>query len=63
MGLVEFLIIALVVGLIVWAIWTYTPIPVQFKKLILWTAIIVLLLMLASAMGLIGKDVRIPSFR
>lgn len=60
MGLIEFLILAVVVGLIVWAVWSFTPIPMQFKKLILWVAIIVLVLLLLHAMGIIGKDIAIP---
>lgn len=63
MGIIEFIVIAVVLGLIVWAVWTFTPIPVQFKKLILWVAVGVLVLLLAHALGLIGKDVKIPSLR
>jgi hypothetical protein len=60
MGLVEYIILVVVVGSIVWAVWSFTPIPAQFKKLILWVAIIVLVLVLLHAMGIIGKDVAIP---
>lgn len=63
MGLLQFLILALVVGLVVWAIWSFTPIPIQFKKLILWVAIIVLILIFCAALGIFGHDVKIPSFR
>lgn len=63
MGIIEFIVIAVILGVIVWAIWTYTPIPAPFKKLILWAAVIVLVLLLAHALGLIGKDVKIPSIR
>lgn len=63
MGILEFIIIAVVLGVIVWAIWKFTPIPEPFKKLILWAAIIVLVLLLAHALGLIGKDISIPKIR
>lgn len=63
MGLIQFLLLCLVVGLIVWAIWAFTPIPAQFKKLILWAAIIVLVIVLCNAMGIFGHDVAIPKVR
>lgn len=63
MGIIEYIVIAVLLGVIVWAVWTFTPIPGQFKKLILWAAIIVLILLLAHALGLIGKDISIPKIR
>lgn len=63
MGLIQFFILALVVGLVVWAIWTFTPIPIQIKKVILWAAVIVLVVILLSAMGIFGHDVAIPKLR
>lgn len=63
MGIVQFIVLAVVLGLIVWAVWQFTPIPIQFKKLILWAAIIVLVILLAAALGLLGHDVKIPSIR
>ena len=35
MGIIEFMVIALVVGLVVWLIQAYTPIDAKFKTLIL----------------------------
>ena len=63
MGLIQFFILALVVGLVVWAIWKFTPIPIQIKKVILWAAVIVLVVILLSAMGIFGHDVAIPKLR
>lgn len=63
MGIIEYIIIAVVLGVIVWAVWSFTPIPIQFKKVILWVAVGVLILLLAHALGLIGKDVQIPKIK
>lgn len=63
MGVIELIIIIVVLGLLVWAVWTFTPIPIQFKKLILWIAILVCVLLLLHALGVIGKDIKIPSIR
>lgn len=63
MGIVEYIILVVLVGVVVWAVWKFTPIPAQFKQLILWAAIIVLVLVLLHAMGIIGKDVTIPKFK
>lgn len=64
MGLIQFFILCLVVGLVVWLIHAYTPIPPAIKQLILIVAIIVLVLVLLSAMGILGGfDVPIPRVR
>lgn len=63
MGLLQFFFLALVVGLIIWAIHRFTPIPAQIKTLILWVGIIVLILILLAATGILGSDVKIPSVR
>jgi hypothetical protein len=64
MGIVEFIVIALVLGLIVWLINTYAPIPQQIKTIILIAVIVVLLLILLKAMGVFsGADVQIPRIR
>lgn len=60
MGIIEYFVLVLVIGLVVWAIHAYTPIPGQFKTLILWAGIIVCVLVLASALGLFGWDTQIP---
>jgi uncharacterized protein YhhL (DUF1145 family) len=64
MGIIEFIVLALVLGLIVWLINTYAPIPQQVKTLILVAVIIVLLLVLLRAMGIFsGGDMQIPRVR
>jgi len=63
MGLIQFLILCLVVGLVDWAIITYTPIPAAIKNLIVIASVVVLLLILLSAMGIFGFDITIPRFR
>lgn len=60
MGLFEFFVIVVVIGLVVWAIHTFTNIDPKFKLLILWAGIFVCLMLLAQAVGLWGHDVRIP---
>lgn len=63
MGIFYFMVLAVVLGLVVYLIWTYTPIPVQFKKLILWAAIIVLIVILIRETGILSHDVAIPKVR
>ena len=63
MGIFHFLVIAAIVGIAIWAIHTFTPIPAPIKKLILWFGVIVLILLLLAATGILGSDVKIPSFR
>jgi uncharacterized protein YhhL (DUF1145 family) len=64
MGIIEFIILALVLGIIVWLINTYAPIPQQIKTLILVAVVVVLLLVLLKAMGVFsGGDVAIPKIR
>lgn len=63
MGLIEYIILCVVVGLVVWLVWTYTPIPVSIKKLILGVAVLVLVLVLLHTMGIVGKDVEIPKIK
>lgn len=63
MGIIEFIVLALVLGLIVWLIWAKTPIPMVFKQIILWVVVIVLVVLLLHAFGVIGKDIQIPKIR
>lgn len=60
MGIVEYIIICLFVGLVVYAVQRWAPIPDQIKSLILWAAVIVLVLILLHALGLFGRDIAIP---
>lgn len=60
MGVIQYFFLVMIIGLFVWAIHRFTPIPEQFKQLILWAGVIVCLLVLASALGLFGWDTPIP---
>lgn len=60
MGLIEFILIAVVIGLIVWVVTTYLPLPAPFPTIILVVAVVVLLLVLVRAMGF---DMPIPRIR
>ena len=63
MGVIQFFIIAFVIGMVIWLIHSFTPIPVQIKKIILWVGIAVIILLLLAATGILGSDVKIPSVR
>ena len=64
MGIIEFIILALVLGVIVWLINTYAPIPQQIKTVILVAVVLVLIIILLRAMGIFsGADVQIPRVR
>ena len=58
-GLIQFLIICLMIGLIDWLL-LQTPIPAQIIRLF---TVIVLIFILLSAMGIFGLDVPIPRVR
>lgn len=57
MGLFEFILLVVVVGLLVYLVNTYAPIDVKFKQLILWVAILALVFILIRALGLLSFDV------
>lgn len=59
----QYFIICLIVGVAIWVIHAFTPIPAPIKKLILWAGVIVLILILCSALGLFGHDIAIPKLR
>lgn len=63
MGIITFLVIAFVLGIIVWFIHAKTPIPQVFKTVILWVAIIFIVVLALHAFGVIGKDIAIPKLR
>lgn len=64
MGLIEFIILAVAIGLVVWLVNTYAPIPGQIKTIILVAAVIVLILVLLRALGLFpATDIQIPRVR
>jgi len=59
MTLIEWVILALVIGALVWAARTYLPIDAVFINLITFVAIVILLLLLLSVFGV----VTVPSGR
>lgn len=64
MGVLEFIVIAVVLGLVVYLVNTYLPIPQQIKTIILVVVIIVLIVILLQAMGIFGgADYQIPRVR
>jgi len=62
MGIIQFILICVVIGLVVWLVNTYLPLPQQIKQLIVVAAVILLVLVLLSAMGLFSYDIQIPRF-
>jgi len=61
MGILGFIIIAAVLGLIAWAVTTYIPMPAGIKKLITIAVIVVLALLLLSNIGILPfHDVAFP---
>jgi hypothetical protein len=64
MGIIHFFIVACFIGLIVYLIQTYAPIPAPFKTVILWAGVIVIVLILLQALGIFpGWDYPIPRLR
>ena len=63
MGIIEFTIIAALLGLFAWAVTTYVPMPGPIKKVIVIAVVVVVVALLLSAMGIIGRDVAIPRVR
>jgi hypothetical protein len=64
MGILEFIVIAVVLGLVVWLVNTYLPIPPQIKTVILVAVVILLIVILLRAMGILGGvDYQIPRVR
>lgn len=63
MGIIQYFLICLVIGVVVWLIHAYTPIPKIFKTIILWAGVIVCIVLLASAFGLLGNDIAIPKLK
>lgn len=51
----------LFVGVIVWLINSFTPIPSQFKTLVLVVGILIVLMIVLSAFGILGSlNVQVP---
>ena len=64
MGLFEYFILCIVVGVVVYLINAFIPMDANIKRLITIAAIIVLVLIFLNAMGLFGiRDPQIPRLR
>jgi uncharacterized protein YhhL (DUF1145 family) len=64
MGLIEFILLCVVVGLVVWAVNTFLPLPQPIKTIIMVAAVVVLIFILLRAMGVFGgADIAIPRVR
>lgn len=60
MGLIEFLIVCAVIGVVVWALTSFLPMPDAIAKLMIAAAVLVCVLILLRAIGL---DVALPRIR
>lgn len=49
-----------VIGIIVWAVITYIPMPEPFKKAIIIITAICVLAFVLNAFGVIGRDIPVP---
>jgi len=64
LGIFEFILIACVIGFVVWLVQTYAPIPPVFKTVVLWAGIIVIVLILLKALGIFPSgDYQIPRIK
>ena len=65
MSIISLLVILIVIGIILWAITTYLPMPRAIKNIILIVGIAIALLYVLSAFGLIDslRDIRVPRIR
>ncbi len=55
MSLISLLVLIAVIGLIVWLLTTYVPMPAPFKTAIIVIAIVVVLLFVLGAFGLLDS--------
>lgn len=60
MGIISFLILAAILGVIAWALVTYVPMPAPVKTIIIIAVCLVLVLVLLQAMGVLDSDIAIP---
>lgn len=64
MGLISFIVLCVVLGLIVYLVTTYLPLDQKIKLIIIWATVFVLLLVFLQATGVLGNfDVMIPRIR
>ena len=61
MSLIGLLVLLIVIGLAVYFINTYIPLPAPFKQIILVVAVLVALILVLQAFGVLGSlNVRVP---
>lgn len=58
--MISLIVTIAVVGLLVWLVVTYLPMPEPFKKIIIAIAVVCVVLYVLAAFGLIGRDVPVP---
>jgi hypothetical protein len=64
MGIIQYLALVLIVGLVVALIQWYAPIDAKFKTLAVWAGVIFLVVVLLYALGLMPVwDAQIPKVR
>jgi heme A synthase len=63
MGIVGYLLLVVIVGVLVWAAIRWIPMPEQFKTFLPIAAIVLLILVLVAALGLIPVDYPMPRLR
>jgi hypothetical protein len=63
MGILQFILICVVIGFVVFLVQRFAPIPAEFKTIILWAGILVCLVLLLQAIGLFDRDWMIPRIR
>lgn len=61
--MISLIITIAVVGLLVWAIVTYVPMPPAFKTAIIIVAVLCLVIYILSAFGLLSRDIPVPQIR
>jgi len=59
-GIIEFIVLAVVLGLIAWSVTTYIPMPPAVKAIIIIAVCAMLVLVLMRAMGILNYDPAIP---
>ncbi len=62
MSLLGLIVFILAIGVIIWVINKYAPIPAAFKQIILWVGIIVVVILVLQAFGIIDavRGYRVP---
>jgi hypothetical protein len=63
MGLIQLIVVLAVVGLIVWLVVTYIPMPVIFQRIIIGVAVVCVVLYILRVFGLLGFDIPLQRLR